>query len=165
MCFRVNNNETLFKRMYSVSKEPWTGNKASSQPKVFLKEWRAVRNMTQTEVAARMGVSKSEVSRLEGSHRKVSISWLDRFSEALGVAREQLFTPPGVTILTRESVVPVGNSTSPDRVERAAYHAAQGIGEYGLSAAAPYMFVAMPDGSYLLIDGSKGAVVAKMTKV
>lgn len=148
-----------------------TLNKLSTQPRQYLKEWRMVHGLTQTELAQRMGVSKSEISRLEGGNRKISISWLEGYSKALGIEREQLLTPPGVTVMKRETVMTVPNPAAEQAPARQAAPAQAGgggvggVGEFGLSAAAPYIFAAMPNGELLLIDSSKGQVVGKFTKV
>ena len=128
-------------------------NKPATQPPIYMKEWRMVHGLSQTDMAARMGVSKSEVSRLEASKRKASAGWLERYSEALGVSREQLFSPPGVTMVRREEVVPVslGSQTGTS------------IGPLGLSANPPMMFVMTSDKEYLLIDMSRGQVVGKLS--
>lgn len=142
-----------------------TLNKLSTQPRQYLKEWRMVHGLTQTELAQRMGVSKSEISRLEGGNRKISISWLEGYSKALGIEREQLLTPPGVTVMKRETVMTVPNPAAEQAPARQAATMQAGVGEFGLSAAAPYIFAAMPGGELLLIDSSKGQVVGKFTKV
>lgn len=145
-----------------------TINKLSAQPKMYLKEWRMVNGLSQTELAKKIGVSKSEISRLESGSRKISISWLDEYSKALGIQREQLLTPPGVTMMRREEVVPIDYSDDEPAHTPAPQPAApvqQGVGEFGLSAAAPYIFAAMPGGELLLIDSSKGQVVGKFSKV
>lgn len=144
---------------------PREENRPELQPRVYLKEWRMLHGLSQTEIAKKMEVSKSEVSRLEGSKRKVSVAWLERFSSALGITREQLFTPPGVTVLRREQVMEVGSQDHGAPTPAPAQAPARaGIGPWGLSCAEPFMFVMASEGEYLLIDKSKGSVVGKLSR-
>lgn len=145
-------------------------NKAGNQPRAYLKEWRTVAGLSQTELAKRIGVTKSGISRLESSNRKVTLNWLEQYSKALGVSREQLMSPPGVTIMRREDVVPIDYRDENEQGALAPAPAApaapaHGVGEFGLSAAHPYVFASMPSGELLLIDSSKGQVVGRFTKV
>lgn len=142
-------------------------NKAENQPRSYLKEWRMVSGLNQTELAKMIGVTKSGISRVEGSNRKVTLNWLDLYSKALGVTKEQLMTPPGVTMVRREEVVPLDlNEGARNRpVPAAAPAQPAGVGEFGLSAAHPYIFASMPNGELYLIDSSKGQVVGKFVKV
>ena len=133
-------------------KQGYDFNKPNTQPQIYLKEWRMVHGLSQTEIAERMGASKSEVSRLEASKRKANVGWLERYSSALGISREQLFSPPGVTMVRREEVVSMGGSSKTGTA----------VGPLGLSANPPLMFVMASDAQYLLIDMSKGQVVGKL---
>lgn len=59
-----------------------------------VRAWREFRGMSQTELSRLLGVAKSEVSRLEGGHRRLTIEWLDRIAAAMQLKREQLFEAP-----------------------------------------------------------------------
>lgn len=132
--------------------------KTSNQPRIYLKEWRMVHGLSQTEIAQRMGAEKSTVSRLEAGDRKLSIAWLEQYSRALGITREQLMSPPNVTMVRREEVVPI-TANSP-RTPTAKPQ--QGVGPFGLSATPPYIFVVVSDVEHLLIDTTLGKVVARL---
>lgn len=145
-------------------------NKAGNQPRAYLKEWRTIAGISQTEIAKRIGVTKSGISRLESSNRKVTLNWLEQYSKALGISKEQLMSPPGVTVMRREDVVPIDyrdedEQEVPTSAPAAPAAPAHGVGEFGLSAVHPYIFASMPGGELLLIDSSKGQVVGRFTKV
>lgn len=61
-----------------------------------LKAWREFRGITQTELARRVGVTKGEVSRLEGGSRRMTVEWMQKFADSLGIKLEHLLTPPPV---------------------------------------------------------------------
>ena len=61
-----------------------------------LRSWREFRGITQTELARRVGVTKGEVSRLEGGSRRMTVDWMQKFADALQIKMEQLLTPPPV---------------------------------------------------------------------
>lgn len=60
----------------------------------YLREWRLAKGLSQPELAARAGTVKSEISRLERGSRKMTLDWLQRLTEALGITREELLTVP-----------------------------------------------------------------------
>lgn len=67
-----------------------------AQRKLFLREWREFHSISQTDLAKKIGVTKGEISRLEGGQRRMTMGWLSRISEALELRPEQLMTPPPV---------------------------------------------------------------------
>jgi len=64
--------------------------------KVFLREWREFKGITQTELAKRVGVTKGEISRLEGGSRRLTVEWLQKISHALQITLETLWEAPPV---------------------------------------------------------------------
>lgn len=62
--------------------------------RVFLKEWRLHLNLTQEEIAERLGTSKGTVSRLELNTREPNLGYLAAFAEAIGRNTGQLFYDP-----------------------------------------------------------------------
>lgn len=60
----------------------------------FIKDWRQFHNISQTDLAKRVGVTKGEISRLESGSRRLTMRWLNRIAEALQLRPEQLMTPP-----------------------------------------------------------------------
>lgn len=59
-----------------------------------MRAWREFRGISQTELARSLGVAKSEISRLEGGQRRLTIEWMERIAEAMQIKRDQLFEPP-----------------------------------------------------------------------
>lgn len=57
-----------------------------------IKALREARDLTLEQLAERVGLSVSYVSRLEKGVRSLSVKHIDRFAEAFGVARERLLT-------------------------------------------------------------------------
>jgi transcriptional regulator with XRE-family HTH domain len=53
----------------------------------FLREWREFRKMTQEELAAAVGTSKSVISEKESGERGLSNKWLERLAPALKVQK------------------------------------------------------------------------------
>lgn len=68
----------------------------SEGPKIYLREWREFHNLTQTELARRVGVTKGEISRLESGLRKMTIEWVSKLSNVFSMRAEQLMAPPPV---------------------------------------------------------------------
>jgi transcriptional regulator with XRE-family HTH domain len=64
------------------------------QKQVFLMEWRLARGLTQTDLAKRSGTVKSEISRLERGARRMTIEWMTKLADALGITVEDLMTEP-----------------------------------------------------------------------
>ena len=61
-----------------------------------LRDWREFRGISQTELARLVGVTKGEISRLEGGHRRLTIEWMQRISDALQMPLENLWDLPPV---------------------------------------------------------------------
>ncbi|MCO5092189.1 helix-turn-helix transcriptional regulator [Bosea sp. (in: a-proteobacteria)] len=59
---------------------------------------REARGLTQEQLAERVGLSISYVSRLEKGRRNLSVKHIDRFAAALGVPRERLLTKEDVPL-------------------------------------------------------------------
>lgn len=64
------------------------------QERVYLREWRQTKGMTQPELAARIGTVKSEISRLENGSRRLTTEWMSRIAGALGISLTDLFKAP-----------------------------------------------------------------------
>lgn len=62
--------------------------------RVYLREWRLAKGLTQPELAKRTGTVKSEVSRLEKGTRRMTLDWMSAFANALGISIEDLMTVP-----------------------------------------------------------------------
>ena len=70
--------------------------KKQTEDRVYLREWRLAKGLTQPELAQRVGTVKSEVSRLESGSRRMTIEWMSAFSRALGISVEDLMTVPPI---------------------------------------------------------------------
>ena len=70
--------------------------KKQQDDRVYLREWRLAKGLTQPELARRVGTVKSEVSRLEKGSRRMTIEWMSSFAKALGVSVEDLMTVPPI---------------------------------------------------------------------
>lgn len=68
--------------------------KHKTDERVYLREWRLAKGLTQPELAKRTGTVKSEISRLEKGSRRMTIEWMNAFSRALGVSIDDLMTVP-----------------------------------------------------------------------
>lgn len=62
--------------------------------KVYLRDWRLHKDVSQTEIARRIGASKGEISRLETGSRRLTADWMDRLARALGVRVVDLYERP-----------------------------------------------------------------------
>jgi transcriptional regulator with XRE-family HTH domain len=79
----------------------------------FLREWRIYKNKLQREVGQYMGITKSEISRLEGGTRKISTEHLSNYAAALGLQPEDLFKPPPANFsFQRDIYIPKGSASS-----------------------------------------------------
>lgn len=67
-----------------------------SDERVYLREWRLAKGLTQTELARRTNTVKSEVSRLENGSRRMTLEWMGIFARAMGVSVEDLMTVPPI---------------------------------------------------------------------
>ncbi|MEL7107872.1 MAG: helix-turn-helix transcriptional regulator [Pseudomonadota bacterium] len=57
-----------------------------TQPKNNLRAWREFRDLTQEELAAKVGTTAAVISLLENGQRGLSASWLQRFAPHLQVS-------------------------------------------------------------------------------
>ena len=71
-----------------------SGPKSKRPSRVFLKEWREAKHLSQDQLAGRMDTSKSVVSKLENGRQRYSQDWLEAYAFALGVEVPQLFRHP-----------------------------------------------------------------------
>lgn len=62
--------------------------------RVYLREWRMAKGLTQPELAARVGTVKSEVSRLEKGTRRMTLDWMKKIARALGISVDELMSVP-----------------------------------------------------------------------
>ncbi len=62
--------------------------------RLFLKEWRQKRGLSQDQLAARLETTKANVSRKENDARKVTTEYLAAVAYALDCAPEDLFRHP-----------------------------------------------------------------------
>lgn len=69
---------------------------AVSDQQLFLRQWREFKGITQTELARRVGITKGEISRLEGGSRRMTVEWIKRLSQGLQIDQMQLWTAPPV---------------------------------------------------------------------
>lgn len=83
--------------------------------RVYLREWRLAKGLTQPELAKRVGTVKSEISRLERGSRRMTLDWMSAISGALGISVEDLMTVPPIGFGT------VSAPPNPQRSEQAAY--------------------------------------------
>lgn len=68
--------------------------KQKTDQRVYLREWRLAKGLTQPELAKRTGTVKSEISRLEKGSRRMTIEWMNAFSKVMGITVEDLMTLP-----------------------------------------------------------------------
>ena len=68
---------------------------ADSQDRYYLREWRECRGWSQRELAERVGIPKSVVSRYETGDRRIHLGMLFRIMAALEIKPAQFFAPPG----------------------------------------------------------------------
>lgn len=62
--------------------------------RVYLREWRLAKGLTQPELAKRVGTVKSEISRLEKGSRRMTLDWMSSFAKAMGITVEDLMSLP-----------------------------------------------------------------------
>ena len=65
-----------------------------AETRLFLREWRKQRRLTQKEMGRLTGISESVISRYEAGERRVHIAVLGKLAAALGVRPGALFMPP-----------------------------------------------------------------------
>lgn len=64
------------------------------QERIYLREWRLTKGLSQSELAVRVGTVKSEISRLERGSRRITADWMFKLSAGLGIALTDLFLAP-----------------------------------------------------------------------
>lgn len=82
-------------------------------------ELRKMRRLTRPELAARMGTSTSQVTKLERAERRLTVDWLERIAEALQVSPADLLEHPNSSGPSRVPVlswVSAGSLVTPDAV-------------------------------------------------
>src|SRR5690349_17382258 len=62
--------------------------------RLYLREWRTHKRLSQLDVAGALGATKGEISRLEAGHRKMTLEWLNKLAGALELRPEGLMGPP-----------------------------------------------------------------------
>ena len=67
----------------------------SRVPRIYLAEWRELRDLTQERLGERLGVSGMTVSRWERRSRALNLVTLAAIAEALNIAPEDIYRPPG----------------------------------------------------------------------
>ena len=65
-----------------------------AETRLYLKEWRKRRRLTQKELGRLTGISESVISRYEAGERHVHIAVLGKLAAALGVRPGWLLEPP-----------------------------------------------------------------------
>ena len=66
----------------------------SKRPRLFLREWREHRQLTQEQLAARLETTKSAISRIETGKRDFTGGFLEAAADALSVEPPDLFRSP-----------------------------------------------------------------------
>lgn len=62
--------------------------------RTYLREWRVAKGKRQIDIANAIGVTKSEISRLEGGQRRMTMDWMSKVASALAIQPEELFQKP-----------------------------------------------------------------------
>ena len=60
----------------------------------YIREWRESKNLTQEQLAGRLGVTRAALSRWEGGQRRPDLDALQVICEALRISLEQLLHRP-----------------------------------------------------------------------
>lgn len=66
----------------------------SKPTKLFIAEWREKRHLTQEQLAARVGTTKSSISRWETGERDITLGALGAIAEALSCEVTDLYRDP-----------------------------------------------------------------------
>ena len=67
---------------------------ATHDTRLYLREWRKKRRLTQKELAKLTGIPESTISRYEHGERRVHIAVLGKLAAALGLRPGWLLEPP-----------------------------------------------------------------------
>ena len=70
------------------------GQKSARHRNIYFREWREYRDLTQEQLADRIGCGKSAISKLERGDTLYNASSLEAWSDALGVEPDELLRPP-----------------------------------------------------------------------
>src|SRR4051812_26930058 len=62
--------------------------------KAYIREWRLHLDKTQVDLAKKIGVTKGEISRLENGFRRMTVEWMTKIADALGISTNDLLSPP-----------------------------------------------------------------------
>jgi transcriptional regulator with XRE-family HTH domain len=63
-------------------------------PRLFIREWREIRGLTQQQLGDRVGASDVTIARWEGRKRRPDLGALAAISEALGIHQTALYRHP-----------------------------------------------------------------------
>ncbi len=66
----------------------------ANQPRIYLREWRQYKSLTQRELIERSGVSNGTISKAENQHYGVYPGTRRKLAEALGIEPHELLGPP-----------------------------------------------------------------------
>ena len=90
------------------------GPKGGKRYRIYFKEWREKRGLTQEQVADRLGTTKATVSRMETGKSQYNRGYVEELAYALTVEPDQLFRDP-----ERPSADSLLQSASPEQRARA----------------------------------------------
>lgn len=78
----------------------------------FLRTWREFRGLSQDELARQAGTDKTQISRLELGHRRLTTLWLDRLAPILKTTSAELLSPPQA--ISTSITTPRGGAPAPE---------------------------------------------------
>lgn len=81
-----------------------------------IREHRLKRGWTMEQLAEKVGTTNPQISRLERGDRQLTVRWMVRLSQALGVNQSDLLIAP--TDIVAPSVAPSDSNTIQDAAER-----------------------------------------------
>jgi transcriptional regulator with XRE-family HTH domain len=104
------------------------GPKNPNRMRVFLREWREHLDLTQEQVAERIGTTKGTVSRMEMKTREPNLGYLAAFAEAIDRELADLFRDPA-----RPSQAELLGTATPEELRQAIrlIHSIRGTGTDG----------------------------------
>lgn len=87
---------------------------AKARPKQFIREWRKFRDLTQEQLAERMGIARSYVSHVEKGVRRYDQLFLEAAADALNCRPWDLIErPPGADTLIRDVLAGIPEEDKP----------------------------------------------------
>ena len=87
----------------------------------YIKSWRLYRHLTQQQVAERVGLDKSVVSKVENHHIRYTQETLEAFAQAFDCQVGDLFSaPPNELDLFRQAVRAAQQNGTPEQLETVA---------------------------------------------